>query len=136
MRWMLVLVMAGCSTSAADELADLQARSTDCGTITDACTSGTPTEQVVGCMNGALQAGTLARTHWGDYDSKMYEWTYDVFTDGGKVRVFHTEPGDAFADPTVSEEAGCAGPFAVSATMICTPRHALIDATGCSFPSN
>jgi hypothetical protein len=68
MRWsVLFLVIAGCATSAADELADLKAHSTDCGTITDEC-------------------------------------------------------------------GGCAGPFAVSATMICTPAHALIDATGCSFP--
>lgn len=135
MRWsMLFLVIAGCATSAADELADLKARSTDCGTITDECGGGTPTQQVVDCMNTALHNGTQSRTHWGDYDTKMYEWTYDVVTDGGRVRVFHGEPNDFSGDTTISEEAGCAGPFAVSATMICTPAHALIDATGCSFP--
>ena len=136
MRWSMMIVMiAGCAgPSASEDLTDLQARATDCGTITDACDNGMPTPPIVACMNDALQAGVLARTHWGDYDSKMYEWSYDVFTDGRRVRVFHTEPGDAFADPTVSEETSCAGPFAVSAMMICG-THPLIDATGCSFPS-
>jgi hypothetical protein len=135
MRGMLLLMIAGCATSAADELADLGARATACGTITDACDFGMPTPPIVACMNDALQAGVLARAHWGDYDTKMYEWTYDVFTDGGRVRVFHTSPDDFGGDPTVSEEAGCAGPFAVSATTICG-SHPLIDATGCSFPSH
>ena len=133
MRWMMLLVIAGCARSAADELADLQARAENCGPITDACSVGTPTPQVVDCMNAALQANVLAQTHWGDYDSKMYEWRYDVFTDGGKVRVFYSEPDDFGGDPTITEETGCAGPFAVSARTICLQMHALIDATGCSF---
>ena len=134
MRWMLLFLMGCAGQSAADELASLKARATDCGTITDECTVGTPAGQVVDCMNTALQAGALARTHWGNYDEKMYEWTYDVFTDGGKVRVFHGAPDDFGGDTTYSEEAGCAGPFAVSTMTICGERP-LIDATGCSFPS-
>ncbi|MEP6860295.1 MAG: hypothetical protein ABJE66_06735 [Deltaproteobacteria bacterium] len=137
MRWAMMMVMvAGCAgQSASEDLTDLRGRATDCGTITDACDNGMPTPPIVACMNDALQAGVLARAHWGDYDTKMYEWTYDVFADAGKVRVFHTAPDDFGGDPTITEEASCAGPFAVSAMMICG-SHPLIDATGCSFPSH
>jgi hypothetical protein len=135
MRWMLLLVIAGCTTSAADDLKDLTNRAMDCGSITDECGGGTPTAQIVDCMNTALQSGTISRTHWGDYDTKMYEWTYDVFTDGGRVRVFHGAPDDFGGDTSYSEKASCAGPFSVSATMICGNKP-LIDATGCSFPSD
>lgn len=133
---MLVLAIAGCAgQSTVDELADLKTRAMDCGTLTDDCEAGTPAGQIVDCMNTALAAGALAKTHWGMYDTKMYEWTYDVFTDGGKVRVFHGEPDDFSGETTYTEETSCAGPFAVSTKTLCGERP-LIDATGCSFPSN
>jgi len=118
--WLAVAFVVGCaSPSPADDLADLTNRATSCGEITNKCGYLHMDASVVAaCLNQDLAAGTLAYGGWSDYDAKMYTYEIDVFVDGGKLRVFDTEPDD-FGGPSTVTEKSCAGPVTVSTQTVC-----------------
>jgi hypothetical protein len=129
----IALALVACTTSPSDALADLSSRAAPCGDIDDECGHGTDPNTVLACMNAALSNGTLAATAWSDFDSAGFIYTVNVFTDGGHVRTFDTEPDD-FDDPdTITEEPTCTGPFSLSTHTVCLNDH-ILDIAGCPQP--
>jgi hypothetical protein len=111
------VVVVGCGSSPGDELTDLERRATQCGVINPSCGTGTPTADVVSCMNSALQTGALAEAGWDEYYDDMDLREHRYVVDGGRVRVFE-DSEDPFGGPDeVEEQTPCTGPFAVSTTM-------------------
>ena len=125
----LIAALAACTETPADTLADLEGGASQCGVIETTCVLETDPATVLACMNQALANGTLFETSWGDYDEKMFVTTTYMFADGGRARVFVSQPDDFGGPETTVTEQSCAGPFALVTETACGNNQVL--SAGC-----
>jgi hypothetical protein len=126
----IVVALAGCTESDADQLADLKAQTRQSCWNYFNCENGgqsladalpeTPVAQGVTCMNDAVASGASVIASWG-YD-EFNPWERNetfVFAIDHEVRVFVSVAHGP--DPAeVRELHGCTAPFAVGAITLCT----------------
>src|SRR5690349_1557182 len=112
-RACVVALLIGCaSPSPEQQLDDLLPRAADCGYPRP--DPAPPPDAVVTCLNQALAAKALARATWSDIAGSQgcdYQWWF--ITDGGRVRMFHTNYGYGCTLEGILEDPSCAGPFVV-----------------------
>jgi hypothetical protein len=110
----VIAALVACAETPDDALSDLEGGASQCGEIEDTCVVRTDPAIVLACMNAALSNGTLFETSWADYDEKMFVTTTYMFADGGRARVFVSQPDDFGGPDTIVEEPSCAGPFVLT----------------------
>jgi hypothetical protein len=132
----LCVIVAACSDSAEDHLAELEAHHDEeclryewCG-VTEPFDTG----KAMLCMNRAYYEGRRAMASWQKYDAAYYDITTYVFTDSRTVRAFVSTP-DGAGGYAITEEPPCTGSpgFSVSQELLCPEqnRQPLLDWRPC-----
>jgi hypothetical protein len=121
-----VVLIAGCSDSPEDHLAELKAhhdveclRYEWCGV-----TEPFDAMDAAFCMNKAYYEGKRAMASWQKYDAKYYDITTYVFLDDRDIRVFVSTPDD-MGGYEITEEPPCSGSprFSVSMELLCPEQN-------------
>lgn len=143
MKYLVIAVLAGCSTTDSPEerfdnfaaAADINCFSYGCNNGPGPTPAGPPIEPAVACMNDALESGARATASWGTYSfaNNTNDWTV-VFTVDHKVKVFTTHQYGLTDPLEVMELPDCTGPFRAGPSIcLISTQNGLVDVDGLAW---